>query len=321
MYKRDVYAQLIKRNDVVHQHESFLVHYHRMLEENKQLHHDLTTKDDSSTPKRKFNPYLKQPDEVEDIDTFVHEEHDDDSDDEKHDSTRNKNQRSLPDGKKEKELTRDERREMMESMVQIMRDKAQMMDSMLQLTNYLQDAEKKLEEKSELCETLQQSNKTLQLDVEKYKAEGDYFLVEIRRRDEEIEEADDTITNIRQKLDEVTEKFKQLNSMNKDLQELSETQSRFLQEQYKNHQEQLQNIFDQFEKEKNRRIKLEVFLEEKFHIKPTVIPNSPQDEEQPKQIVTEEVKTSYNARSPTSPTSFIHQIKFVKRIVRMICID
>lgn len=59
-------------------------------------------------------------------------------------------------------------------------------------------------------ESLQQENKKLRQDVERFKAEGDYFLVEIKRRDEEIETLDELNANFRHQLEELTENYKKM---------------------------------------------------------------------------------------------------------------
>jgi chromosome segregation ATPase len=230
---------------------------------------------------------------VEDIDSYVHE-------DNTQTDTRTPKAPVEP-------ITRDERRELMESMVKVMRDKAQMMDSMLQLTNYLQDAEQKLEEKTDLVELLEKKTKDLEIEAERYRAEGDNFLLEISRRDAEIEELDSSNKAIITRIEEVTRKFKGLELRCKEFQELGEMQSKFLQEQYKNHQEQLASLFEQFEQEKTRRMKVEVYLEEKFNIKASAIPNIPTQ------------KLSSDVKLSNLPSNgIINQIKLFKRIVRIV---
>jgi DNA repair exonuclease SbcCD ATPase subunit len=295
-YRQDVLRQLLARNYAADIHLTLIEQQTRLTEENKKLAAELKTIKEELPKQNKrkaFNPYLTKLDDVEDIDSYIHEDN---------------TQTDIRTPKAPVEpITRDERRELMESMVKVMRDKAQMMDSMLQLTNYLQDAEQKLEEKTDLVESLEKKTKDLEIEAERYRAEGDNFLLEISRRDAEIEELDSSNKAIITRIEEVTRKFKGLELRCKEFQELGEMQSKFLQEQYKNHQEQLASLFEQFEQEKTRRMKVEVYLEEKFNIKASAIPNIPTQ------------KLSNDVKLSNLPSNgIINQIKLYKRIVRVV---
>jgi autophagy-related protein 16 len=139
-------------------------------------------------------------------------------------------------------------------MLELTRDKAQIMDSMLSLTDHLQVLEKQLDEERNTSNTLLLENERLKQEMQRYKLESDQFIIEIGRRDREIIESDSTISDLKKQLSQLkgVSKFSDVDSHLK-IRELE----LIIEQKTMNHQTQLQNVVSQLQIETKKAQDLE----------------------------------------------------------------
>ncbi|KAL0487951.1 hypothetical protein AKO1_015281 [Acrasis kona] len=257
-YRKDVLNKILNRNTTTEKHCQLIKIFNSLVDENKRLKESSTEKNRDVT--KSFHPYMKIVDDVQDINAYLGQDSISEIDDD------NVSIRSDASNAKMEEFTFNERKKLMDGMVQVMRDKDKNIEEMLQLTNILQATYEELKQKTDKCEYLESANEKLEQEVEHYKQEGNFFFIEIKRRDEAIANMDEDNADLVKRLENLMHENNKLQQQVDDINTLAHTFKTMVQEQHVHNQEQLSKIYELYENEKNTRMKLEATMRERFNL-------------------------------------------------------
>ncbi|EFC44304.1 predicted protein [Naegleria gruberi] len=141
--------------------------------------------------------------------------------------------------------------------LEVMRDKARLMDQITELNSALRSADKKIESLTKENKELEEKNKQCKEQVEIHRREADLFLIEIGRRDDEIKNMDNYQKTYLKEVDSIKSKDYILNEQIKQLQASLYHMSNYIQKLNNEYKTQMMNVCNELEHEQQRSYSLE----------------------------------------------------------------